>query len=196
MKQLETIDDEAEKFSVDFVKVIDKKLAKQYDIQTFPTLAIFRDGEMTLFHGDLTKPETVLEFLTSDDTLTLPDKIEEVNSDSLLRIIHEDRFVTALFFDETQASNEILMELEKIDDEADVFEIRFVRINDQKLAEDFSLTKIPSLVYFREGIPIVYQVQNTYFDALCQNICNCIWFFGLHVTTFIYVHYIVLSRAR
>ena len=53
--------------------------------------------------------------------------------------------------------NDVLTELENIDDEADVFEIRFVRIQDEKLAEDFSLEAIPSLVYFRGGIPIVYQ---------------------------------------
>lgn len=154
---METIDDDAEKFSVDFVKVIDKRLAKQYHIQTFPTLTMFRDGEMTPFNGDLTDAAKVLEFLTSEDTLTLPDKIEEVNSHSLMRIINEEKFVTALFFDESPISNDVLVELENIDDEADVFEIRFVRIQDEKLAEDFSLEAIPSLVYFRGGIPIVYQ---------------------------------------
>ena len=115
---------------------------------------MFRDGELTKFQGDINEPDQVLEFLTSEDTLTLPDKIEEVNAASLMRIIAEDRFVTALFFDETKESTEVLVELENIDDEADVFEIRFVRIQDEKLAEDFSLAKIPSLVYFRDGIPI------------------------------------------
>ena len=76
-----------------------------------------------------------------------------------MRIIAEDTFVTALFFDESKASNDALTELENIDDEADIFEIRFVRIQDDKLAEDFSLEAIPSLVYFRDGIPIVYQVM-------------------------------------
>ncbi len=52
---------------------------------------------------------------------------------------------------------DVLTELENIDDEADVFEIRFVRIRDKQLAEDFSLKRWPSLVYFREGIPVVYQ---------------------------------------
>ena len=69
MKKLETIDDEAEKFSVDFVKVYDKRLAKQYDINEFPTLTIFRDGEMTIFEGDVTDADAVLAYLTSDDTL-------------------------------------------------------------------------------------------------------------------------------
>ena len=135
LKKLETIDDDAEKFSVEFVKVIDKRLAKQYNIQDFPTLTMFRDGEMTPFPGDLTNAEQVLEFLTSEDTLTLPDKIEEVNSESLMRIVSEDKFVTALFFDESKLSGEVLTELENIDDEADVFEIRFVRIQDDKLAK-------------------------------------------------------------
>ena len=53
-------------------------------------------------------------------------------------------------------STNVLSELENIDDEADVFKIRFVRIHDIALAEDYSLYYMPSLVYFRSGIPIVY----------------------------------------
>ncbi len=40
--------------------------------------------------------------------------------------------------------------------EADVFKIRFVRIFDNELAADYSLYKMPCLVYFRNGIPVVY----------------------------------------
>ena len=69
------------------MKVYDKRLAKQYDITVFPTLTIFRDGEMTYFEGELNDSEAVLSYLTSDDTLTLPDKIEEVNSELLMKII-------------------------------------------------------------------------------------------------------------
>ena len=53
-------------------------------------------------------------------------------------------------------STNVLAELENIDDEADVFKIRFVRINDMELAEDYSLYYMPCLVYFRSGVPIVY----------------------------------------
>ncbi len=41
--------------------------------------------------------------------------------------------------------------------EADVFKIRFVRIFDNELAADFSLSKLPALVYFRNEIPVVYE---------------------------------------
>ena len=54
-------------------------------------------------------------------------------------------------------SSNVLTELENIDDEADVFKIRFVRIHDLELAEDYSLYYMPSLVYFRSGMPIVYE---------------------------------------
>ena len=54
-------------------------------------------------------------------------------------------------------STNVLTELENIDDEADVFKIRFVRIHDLELAEDYSLYYMPSLVYFRSGMPIVYE---------------------------------------
>ena len=33
---------------------------------------------------------------------------------------------------------------------------RFLRINDPELADDYSLTRVPCLVFFRKEIPIVY----------------------------------------
>ena len=51
LEDLETIDDDAEKFSVYFVKINDKRLAKSYGIEKFPALTFFRDEEMTLFEG-------------------------------------------------------------------------------------------------------------------------------------------------
>ena len=51
LEDLETIDDDAEKFSVHFVKINDKRLAKSFGIEKFPALTFFRDEEMTLFEG-------------------------------------------------------------------------------------------------------------------------------------------------
>ena len=54
-------------------------------------------------------------------------------------------------------SDKILKELENIDDEADQLGIAFVKIIDEELAEEYSLPLLPSLVYYRKGIPIVYE---------------------------------------
>ena len=48
--------------------------------------------------------------------MTIPDKIEEVNAQSLDRIVREEKYVTALFYDESKGSADVLNELENIDE--------------------------------------------------------------------------------
>lgn len=50
-----------------------------------------------------------------------------------------------------------LQELENIDDEADQLGIGFVKIADERLAEEYNLGSLPKLVYYRHQIPIVYE---------------------------------------
>lgn len=47
--------------------------------------------------GDLMDEESVLEFLTSLEALDLPDRIEEVNSKILQKIIDDIDYVAVLF---------------------------------------------------------------------------------------------------
>lgn len=42
LDELEKIDDDTDSFGVDFVKINDKRLAKQYGIRNFPALTYFR----------------------------------------------------------------------------------------------------------------------------------------------------------
>lgn len=42
LDELEKIDDDTDSFGVDFVKINDKRLAKQYGIKNFPALTYFR----------------------------------------------------------------------------------------------------------------------------------------------------------
>lgn len=67
----------------------------------------------------------MLDFLTSENLLTLPDKIEEVSSEALSSLIASEPYVTALFYDDTQRSEDVIEDLENIDDEAEVFKIRY-----------------------------------------------------------------------
>jgi len=66
--------------------------------------------------GNIENEDEVLGFLTNEDSLTIPDKIEEVNAQSLERIVKEEKFVTVLFYDETKGSADVLNELENIDE--------------------------------------------------------------------------------
>lgn len=49
------------------------------------------------FLGDLMDEESVLDFLTSLEAMDLPDRIEEVNSKILEKIVEETDFVAVLF---------------------------------------------------------------------------------------------------
>ena len=118
---------------------------------------------MFIYEGDLKDEETVLEFLTDDDNFSMGDKIEDVDAESLINIIETDPYVSVFFYDDTKESSKALEHMEDIDDETDVFNIRyifvillfqvvifrFLRINDPELADDYSLKKIPCLVFFR-----------------------------------------------
>lgn len=97
LAELEKIDDDTDSFGVDFVKINDKRVAKQYGINKFPALTYFREKEPIIYEGDLMDEEGVLDFLTSLEAMDLPDRIEEVNSKILQKIIEETDYVAVLF---------------------------------------------------------------------------------------------------
>lgn len=51
LEELEKIDDDTDTFGVDFVKINDKRLAKQYGITKFPALTYFREKEPIIYDG-------------------------------------------------------------------------------------------------------------------------------------------------
>nr|XP_045619926.1 uncharacterized protein LOC123771446 isoform X6 [Procambarus clarkii] len=157
LSELETIDDDTDRFGVHFVKVADKKLAKSYGVKTFPALSFFRNKEPINYEGDLMDEASVLEFLTSLEAMDLPDQIEEVNAKILDKIVEEQEFVAVLFYkSECRRCVKALQELENVDDDADQLGIAFVKINDPDLADEYSLGALPALVYYRRRIPVVY----------------------------------------
>ncbi|XP_021697964.1 uncharacterized protein LOC5573987 isoform X5 [Aedes aegypti] len=170
LAELEHIDDDTDSFGVDFVKINDKRLAKQYGITKFPALTYFREKEPIIYEGDLMDEAGVLDFLTSLEAMDLPDRIEEVNSKILSKIIEDSDYVAVLFCTdhencppgnnnqpECKKCIKALQELENIDDEADELDIGFVKIHDDALAEEYNLGPLPKLVYYRHQTPIVYE---------------------------------------
>ncbi|XP_045519788.1 uncharacterized protein LOC123711315 isoform X1 [Pieris brassicae] len=169
LEELEKIDDDTDSFGVDFVKINDKRLAKQHGITKFPALTYFREKEPIIYEGDLMDEESVLDFLTSLEAMDLPDRIEEVNQKILGKIVEDTEYVAVLFCPdhkncgpmnnkpECKRCAKALQELENIDDEADQLGIGFVKIHDEELAEEYSLGELPRLVYYRHQIPIIYE---------------------------------------
>merc|ERR1719210_143444 len=76
--KLESVDDITDKYNIEFVKVNNKKYARSLGIRHFPAVSFFKAGAMMIYPGDVMETEAVIDFLTNEDALELPDKIEEV----------------------------------------------------------------------------------------------------------------------
>ena len=67
-------------------------------------------------------------------------------------------FTKILTDDKDDAESEtVLTELEKIDDECDQKGIVFVKIDNPEEAKEYGIDEVPSLVYFEDGIPALYE---------------------------------------
>ena len=81
---MELIDEEAKQNNIEFVKINDKRFGKSLGLTKFPSLSFFRGREIMIYEGDLKDEEAVLDFLTDEDNMAIPDKIEEVDADQLV----------------------------------------------------------------------------------------------------------------
>lgn len=64
--------------------------------------------------------------------------------------------------------DEIMEALEKIDGEADLFGIDFVKISSSEATEKYGILNVPSLVYFRKKTPLVYDGDLMQEDKILQ----------------------------
>lgn len=154
---LETKISELEESGIKVVKINDKKTAKQYGMLSVPGLSFFKGGKGSNFEGDLTDEEALMDFLASPEALELEDQIEDVNAKQLEKLVGERPFVAVFFYNHQPESAAILQELENIDTQADKMNIAFVKINDLVLVDEFGLSELPALVYYRQSIPIPYE---------------------------------------
>lgn len=58
--------------------------------------------------------------------------------------------------DDDRKSMRVLNELENIDDECDRLGVTFVKIDNSDEAREYGIEKLPALVYFEKGIPLMY----------------------------------------
>ena len=90
------IDDDADRYGIQFVSNNERAAAKKFGITTFPKLLFFKHKEPTVYQGDLMNEEQVLEWLTSE-SIDMHDKIELATATSLPSIIDNQDYVAVLF---------------------------------------------------------------------------------------------------
>lgn len=71
--------------------------AKKYNIKNLPSLVFFRNKDPLIYSGDLNDEDEVLAWLTDEETLEIPGKIEEVNIKMLEKILSENEHIVVFF---------------------------------------------------------------------------------------------------
>ena len=158
LAEIENVDDECDSYGIHLVRINDPQLAKRYGIKTYPSIVYFRNGNPLTYDGDQKDESAVLDWLLDADNRELDDAIESVNEKMLIKLLEKAQFMVVFFYDDDCLECEAVLEaLEEIDDEADMYGIDFVKSDDEHTAKVVGgVFSTPALVYFRKGIPLVY----------------------------------------
>ncbi|XP_075212452.1 hulk isoform X4 [Lycorma delicatula] len=175
LDELENIDDELDENGMVFVTTEDTALAKKHGIKSFPSLVLFRNKEPLMYKGDIEDEDEVLSWLTDDDTMEIPGRIEEVNTRMLEKILSENENVVVFFYKEgDKKSQKIISELENIDDECEEKDIDFVKTSDEGIDKEYDLPSLPALVFYRNKFRKIYSGDLMQEEAILE------WVLDLH----------------
>jgi len=126
---METIDDDCDNMDIVFVRVKDKALSAQYNVDEFPTLMFFENQIPSVYDGELEKPDEILAWIA--DLMTGAD-IEQVTNDILDKFIATKSYLAVIFFKEDDPKSTAALDiLEEIDDDLDEVGIMFVKLDDE-----------------------------------------------------------------
>ncbi|KAE8748867.1 hypothetical protein FOCC_FOCC004461 [Frankliniella occidentalis] len=160
LAEIEHIDDEADGAGINFVKIDDKQMAKDYGVFALPAVLFFKMGtkDPVIYAGDLYDEGQLLSWLLTQKDPG-GDLIEDLDGEDLIKLIEESDSLAVYFYraDGCEQCKEILEELENIDDDCDRHGIIFVKTQDFDIAEDYGVTDFPCLVYFENQIPNVFE---------------------------------------
>lgn len=96
LQELENIDEECEEKDIDFVKISDDGIEKDYDLPGLPALAFYRHKFRTIYTGDMMHEEAILEWVLDLHSST-PDVIENVDRKTLQVLINDVEHLAVFF---------------------------------------------------------------------------------------------------
>lgn len=98
MIEIEHIDDEADGAGINFVKIDDKKMAKDYGVFALPAILFFKMGskEPVIYAGDLNDEQQILSWLLTQKD-PAGDVIEALEGDELTDLIEKSESLAVYF---------------------------------------------------------------------------------------------------
>jgi len=155
LTELENIDDDVSRQKIAMIKTTDADFATEAGVEKFPSLVFFKDGIPNLYEGDMTVEEEVLDWLIE---MKVENHIELITRPMLETMVEEIQYLAVFFYKQNcRTCDQIIVELEKIDDECDTYGIQLVKLKDPQLAKRYGIKTFPALVYFRNGNPLTFE---------------------------------------
>lgn len=94
LEELEHIDDDCDKYGIQFVKIDDPSAASEYGLDSLPSIVYFEKGLPNVYDGNLEAEEDILEWLVEQ---LEKDEIEDVTDEMLDKLIKESKNLAVLF---------------------------------------------------------------------------------------------------
>lgn len=102
LSEVEHIDDEADSAGINFVKIDDKKMAKEYGVFALPAILFFKSGskDPVIYAGDLYDEQQILQWLLIQKDPS-GDVIELSEGSELLTMINDEEALAVYFCEYT-----------------------------------------------------------------------------------------------
>lgn len=94
LAELENIDDECDQNDIAFVKIDDDKEAKEYGIESIPTMVFFEKGIPHVYEGDLMKEDELFGWLLHQKRHS---EIPEVTDEMMDKLIENTPYLAVIF---------------------------------------------------------------------------------------------------
>lgn len=94
LEELEHIDDDCDKYGIQFVKIDDDAAADEFGLDSLPAVVYFEKGIPNVYDGDLQEEDQFLEWLVQQ---LEKDEIEDVTDEMLDKLVNEGKNVAVLF---------------------------------------------------------------------------------------------------
>lgn len=94
LEELEHIDDDCDKYGIQFVKIDDPHAVRQYGLDSLPSVVYFEKGIPNVYDKDLEEEDEILEWLVEQ---LEKDEIEDVTDEMLDKLISDSKFLAVLF---------------------------------------------------------------------------------------------------
>lgn len=94
LEELEKIDDDCDKHGIQFVKIDDAKSARDYGIDSIPSIVYFEKQIPNVYDGDLTDEDEILHWLLGQ---LESDEIEDVTDEMLDKLVKGGKTIAVLF---------------------------------------------------------------------------------------------------